>query len=96
MRVAEDQVDPAVLQLASTTSHFVIVGLRTGGSPEPLAWKSDDGTSWRSLELAGTAPIDAEGVTLTGVIGVGSDLVGLLSRSALSGTETTLYRQTVG
>jgi hypothetical protein len=96
MRVAEDQVDPAVLQLASTTSHFVIVGLRTGGSPEPLAWKSDDGTSWRSLELAGTAPIDAEGVTLTGVIGVGSDLVGLLSRSALSGTETTLHRQTVG
>jgi hypothetical protein len=94
--VAEDQLDPDVLYLAATTSGFVVVGLRAGGSPQPLAWKSDDGMSWKPLELAGTTPINGEGVTLTGVLGVGPDLVGVLSRSGLSGTGTTLFRQTVG
>jgi hypothetical protein len=96
VRVAEDQVDPDMLELSVTTSHFVIVGLRAGGSPQPMAWKSDDGTTWQPLELSGTAPTGGEGVRLTGVIGAGADLVGLLSRSALSGTTTTLFDQNVG
>lgn len=95
-RMATLRRSPAVyseVQIAATKKHFVILAHSEDDQDAPLAWISDQGTTWRGFGLTGVSPARGEAVALTGILGDGPDLVGLLHRRSREGSTTTVFRQ---